>query len=45
MIEIPVKKCSNGKYRIGNGKCMYETKDAADRAYHVYLAKKYGDKK
>lgn len=39
---MPVAKCSNGKYRIGNGKCIYETKAAADRAYKAYLAKKKG---
>jgi hypothetical protein len=37
---MPVVKCSNGKYRIGNGKCIYKTKAAADRAYRAYLAKK-----
>lgn len=38
-IVMPVYKCSNGKYRIGNGKCMYKSKAAADRAYRAYLAK------
>lgn len=35
---MPVYKCSNGKYRIGGGKCMYTSKAAADRAYKAYLA-------
>jgi hypothetical protein len=37
---MPVVKCSNGKYRIGNGKCIYTTKAAAERAYKAYLAQK-----
>lgn len=41
---MPVKKCSNGKYQIGDGKCMYETKEAANRAYKAYLAKKNSKK-
>ena len=35
---MPVLKCSNGKYRIGTGDCMYKTKAAADKAYAAYLA-------
>jgi len=42
---MPVKKCSNGKWKIGSGKCMYDTKEAAERAYKAYLAKKYSTKK
>lgn len=38
---MPVNRCSNGKYRIGNGKCIYDTKAKADRAYKGYLASKY----
>jgi len=38
--RMPVKKCPNGKYRIGNGPCMYKTKADAERAYKAYLAKK-----
>lgn len=37
---MPVKKCSNGKYRIGNGKCKYKTKKSAKKAYKGYKAKK-----
>jgi len=37
---MPVYKCSNGKYRIGDGKCMYQTKATADKAYKAYLAQK-----
>jgi len=41
---MPVKKCKNGKYRIGSGKCMYKTKENANRAYKAYLAKKNSKK-
>ena len=37
---MPVLKCSNGKWRIGTGPCMYTSKAAAIRAYQAYLAKK-----
>ncbi len=36
---MPVSKCSNGKYKIGSGKCMYTTKAAAERAQKAYKAK------
>ncbi len=43
---MPVKKCSNGKYKIGeNGKCMYDSKEKAEKAYKAYLAKKHSKKK
>lgn len=42
---MPVEKCENGKYRIGSGKCMYKTKEAAERAYQAYLSKKHSKKK
>ena len=35
---MPVRKCSNGKYRIGKGKCMYKSKASAERAYTGYRA-------
>jgi len=38
---MPVHKCPNGKYRIGNGKCMYDSKEKAERAYKGYLVHKY----
>jgi len=37
---VPVKKCANGKYRIGSGPCVYTSKAKADKAYRAYLAKK-----
>ena len=38
---MPVLKCSNNKYRIGSGPCIYTSKAAAERAYRAYLAKKH----
>lgn len=38
-VNMPVHKCANGKWRIGNGPCKYTTKEAAVRAYQAYLAK------
>ena len=35
---MPVHKCPNGKYRIGSGKCIYDSKEKAERAYKGYLA-------
>lgn len=40
-IFMPVRKCSNGKWRIGSGKCMYDTKKSAMKSYKAYLAKKH----
>jgi len=38
---MPVRKGSNGKYRIGSGPAMYKTKASAKRAYRAYRAKKH----
>jgi HK97 family phage prohead protease len=35
---MPIYACSNGKYRIGDGECMYTSRDSAERAYAAYLA-------
>ena len=37
---MPVIKCPDGKYRIGSGKCMYTSKESAERAYGGYRAAK-----
>ena len=42
---MPVTKCSNGKYKIGSGECMYDSKAKAEAAYKGYLAKKHEDLK
>ena len=39
--KIPVSKCPNGKFRIGSGKCMFDSKAKAEAAYRGYLAKKH----
>jgi hypothetical protein len=39
-------KGNNGKWKIGkHGKSIYDTKEAAEKAYKGYLGKKYGSKK
>jgi hypothetical protein len=36
---MPVYYCeNNGKYRIGDGECIYTTRENADSAYRAYLA-------
>lgn len=35
---MPIYKCSNGKYRIGNGSCIYETAAKAEKVYRAILA-------
>lgn len=42
---MPVSKCPNGKYRIGSGGCMYDSKEKAEKAYKGYLASKREDLK
>lgn len=29
---MPARKCTNGKWRWGNGDCIYETKKEAEKA-------------
>jgi hypothetical protein len=35
---MPVIKCSNGKYRIGSGACIYDTEDKANKVWAAILA-------
>lgn len=35
---MPVIKCSNGKYRIGNGACIYDTQEKATEVWQAILA-------
>jgi hypothetical protein len=38
---MPVMKCSNGEYKIGNdGDCRYSTKEKAEKAQQAYYASK-----
>jgi len=39
---MPVKACPNGKFRIGNGPCVFDSKEKAEKAYRGYLFNKYG---
>lgn len=42
---MPVERCSNGKYRIGDGECIYTSRENAERAYVAYLAQEADEKK
>ena len=35
---MPVIKCSNGKYRIGGGQCIYDTEEKAIEVWQALLA-------
>lgn len=35
---MPVYKCSNGRYRIGNGSCIYDSAAKAEKVYRAILA-------
>ena len=35
---MPISRCLNGKYKIGQGDCIYTTRENAERAYVAYLA-------
>lgn len=35
---MPVIKCSNGKYRIGGGQCIYDTEEKAIEVWQAILA-------
>lgn len=36
---MPCKKCDNGKWQLGSGPCMYESKTTCERAYAAYRAR------
>lgn len=43
---MPVIKCSNGKYRIGGGSCIYESEEKAQKAWtaiRVAMVESYND--
>ena len=42
---MPVTRCENGKYRIGDGECMYNSQESAERAYVAYLAQEADETK
>lgn len=35
---MPIYSCGDGKFRIGDGECMYTSRASAERAYVAYLA-------
>jgi len=35
---MPVYKCPNGKYKIGSGKCIYDTKEKATEVWQAIIA-------
>ena len=35
---MPVIKCSNDKWRIGNGECIYDSEEKAIEVYQAILA-------
>ena len=37
---MPCVKCSNGKWRLGSGKCMYSTLENCKKAEAAYFASK-----
>ena len=36
---MPVRRCTNGKFRIGTGKCNFRTRAGAERAQRAVKAK------
>ena len=41
---MPIYSCGGGKYRIGDGECIYTSRDSAERAYIGYLAEEEDEK-
>jgi hypothetical protein len=35
---MPVKQCTNGKWRVGTGECIYDTKEKAIEVWQAILA-------
>jgi hypothetical protein len=35
---MPVRQCTNGKWRIGTGECIYDTKEKATEVWQAILA-------
>lgn len=42
---MPVERCENGKWRIGDGECVYTSEENAERAYLAYLAQEGDERK
>ena len=41
---MPIYSCGGGKYRIGDGECIYTSRESAERAYIGYLAEEEDEK-
>ena len=41
---MPVFKCSNGKWRVGSGPCVFDTKEKADAALKAIKAQEGEDR-
>lgn len=42
---MPVKRCKNGKYQIGNGPCIFGTAASAERAFRWWVKNEQSHKK
>jgi hypothetical protein len=42
---MPVIQCPNGKWRIGDGPCLYETREQAERVWRAILAQREKQKR
>jgi len=42
---MPVYKCSNGKWRIGTGPCVFTSKEKAEKAWAAVRIAKHSRKK
>lgn len=42
---MPVLRCTNGKFRIGSGKCVFTSRKKAERAQVAVKAKQSSRKK
>ena len=40
---MPIYSCGDGRYRIGDGECIYRSRASAERAYVAYLAQEDDD--
>lgn len=40
---MPIYRCENGNYRIGDGECVYTSRASVERAYAAYLAEEEDD--
>lgn len=41
---MPIYSCGDGTFRIGDGECMYTSRESVERAYVAYLAQEEDEK-